>query len=390
MADRRMLSATVAEDEELNRLSIEAQLLFLMTIPHLDRDGLITGNPRVLFGRVCPLRDELRDRILVLTNEWVDQGLVRRYAGADGGSVLFFDSFMKHQRGIEYSSEKPSRFPPPPGWVRTKAGLVPEDGFLALTLAEVFDVRSAYRKVLLERAAGAGVAVSVPNGVAVSGLTGAENPQVERVDLVDRAGAAAVVAEALEVLGEAENGKSGLSRDVVATTSRLSPLLKPVIKPKLTMTVDDDGQISPSAPGSCAVGGARGGFDAAGVGLDEIGLRAFCVALVGEAFGTSWDAPQTYADGLTAADCQRLAGWLWKVIVRPEWSCAPDNPIRVGFIRSMMGKATARANLAPGEWRDLQAAAAAWAADPGAELFGGVVVPVSGSEEAEDGIEIDY
>lgn len=368
MADRRMLSTTVAEDEELNRLSIEAQLLFLMSIPHLDRDGLITGNPRVLFGRVCPLRDELRDRILALTNEWVDQGLVTKYAGSDGVAVLFFESFMKHQRGIDYSSEKPSRFPPPPGWIRTKAGLAPEDGFRALTLAEAFDARSSYRKVLLQ--------------------------QAEKAGALDAASLADAVADALAALepagGGVENGQSGLSRDYVATTSGHSHPLKPVIKPKITMAVDDDGQSLESDPGSCVVGGLKGGADVAGAGLDEIGLRAFCVALIDQAFGTGWDAPQAYTERLDVADCQRLAGWLWKVIVRPEWSCAPDNPIGVGFVRSMMCKATAKASMAPGEWRDLQRAAAVWAADPGAELFGGVVAPVSGSEEAEDGIEIDY
>lgn len=79
---------------------------------------------------------------------------------------------MKHQRGIEYGSEKPSRFPPPPGWIRTKAGLVPEDGFCALTLAECFDSRSLYRRALLERAAAAGIAVSVANGGARVGGSG--------------------------------------------------------------------------------------------------------------------------------------------------------------------------------------------------------------------------
>lgn len=160
------------------------------------------------------------------------------------------------------------------------------------------------------------------------------------------------------------------------------------------MADDDDGQSLPSAPGSCVVGGVQGGefrgFDWERSGLDAAGLRAFCVQLIEAAYGTSWDAARVYVAGLDDGDCERLAGWLWKVIVRPEWSCDTERPIGVGFVRSMMKRAGARASMAPGEWSDLRAAAAFFAADPGAELFGGVVLPGRRGKEAEDGVALDY
>lgn len=72
MADRRMLwlqSQRTRTESSEHRSAIVVSDGDSSLGPGRSR----TGNPRVLFGRVCPLRDELRDRILVLVNEWVEQ-----------------------------------------------------------------------------------------------------------------------------------------------------------------------------------------------------------------------------------------------------------------------------------------------------------------------------
>jgi hypothetical protein len=292
MAERRMLSASIAEDEALNRLSIEAQLLFLMTIPHLDRDGLISGNPRVFFGKVCPLRDELRDRILSLINEWVDQGLVIRYDSGNG-PVLFFKSFRRHQIGLKYTRDKASRFPPPPGWIRTPEGLVPEDPYLAMTLAESFDIRSEYRRVLLKH--------TVAGNLSVADEYLTETTSRQDPDEIPTT--------------------SGSLPDVVGT------------KIKINRNNDDDGQIDISPATVNCDGGGAGGGDAS-----EEDLRAFCLILVNKVFGeTTWDGVVEYVEKLMYDDLLRLIGWLWKCVVRPKWS----RTIGVGFIRSMMVKGAA-------------------------------------------------
>lgn len=121
----RFLSKTVATDEPLNHLSWQAQAVYMMAVPHLDRDGLITGHPLLLMAQVAPLRAaELVAIMPTIVEEWIAAELVIRYH--DGGQpVLFFPGFLKHQRLPHYDRETPSEFAPPPGYQRTETGLVP-------------------------------------------------------------------------------------------------------------------------------------------------------------------------------------------------------------------------------------------------------------------------
>jgi hypothetical protein len=124
MPDGRFLSKTVATDEPLNRLTWQAQAVYMMTVPHLDRDGLITGHPLLLMAQVAPLRAaELVGIMPGIIQEWSDAELVTCYHA--GEPVLFFPGFLKHQRLPHYDRETPSRFAPPPGYQRTDHGLIP-------------------------------------------------------------------------------------------------------------------------------------------------------------------------------------------------------------------------------------------------------------------------
>ncbi len=123
MARGRMLATTIATDKALNSISTEAELLYLKTVPHLDRDGLIVGDNDLLFAKIAPRRPSLIDHIESAVCEWVEAGLVTRYEWKDG-QALYFHGFRKNNR-ITYSREAPSTYPPPPGYVRTDAGLMP-------------------------------------------------------------------------------------------------------------------------------------------------------------------------------------------------------------------------------------------------------------------------
>lgn len=149
MANGRMLSKTISIDPEFNGMSSQAQLLYLKAIPHLDRDGLITGHPSKLWAIIDPFHADLLQRMGEYVQEWVDIGLVHRY---DTGreQVLFFKGFRKNNANIKYENEAPSQFVPPPGWRRTRAGLVPDDEDLCALLAQKLDPRSTYRQALLE------------------------------------------------------------------------------------------------------------------------------------------------------------------------------------------------------------------------------------------------
>lgn len=125
MARGRMVNRTVATDKALNSLSLEAHLLYLMTVPHLDRDGLILGDAPLLFAIAVPRRPEFAEKIDKLVQEWIDKGLVMSYEGHDG-RILYFSGFQKNNPELRYDREGPSQLPPPPGMMRTKDGLTPE------------------------------------------------------------------------------------------------------------------------------------------------------------------------------------------------------------------------------------------------------------------------
>ena len=122
MARGRMIASTVATDKRFNSLSSEAGLVYLMTIPHLDRDGLILGDAMPLWGRVCPRRTEYMPIMDELIAEWVKAGLVLAYE-CEEGRVLYFLGFGKNQTGMRYDREAPSIYPPPPDYIRTSTGI---------------------------------------------------------------------------------------------------------------------------------------------------------------------------------------------------------------------------------------------------------------------------
>lgn len=124
MARGRFLNTSIAEDMALNQLSIEAHWLYMMTIPHLDRDGLIKADTYLLFGKVCPRRPELIGRIDDLVDEWAKSGLVIVYPTRDG-RVAYFRGFSKNQQGMHYSREAASTLEPPPNHVRAESGIEP-------------------------------------------------------------------------------------------------------------------------------------------------------------------------------------------------------------------------------------------------------------------------
>lgn len=127
MARGRFISESVATDARLNSLSVEAELVYLMAIPHLDRDGLIEGDPNVLWGKVCPKRRQFLDTMAVYIQEWAKAGLVLMY-DSDNGPVLWFKGFVKNQLGLRYDRETPSKFPPPPqNEVRQTSGKLPDN-----------------------------------------------------------------------------------------------------------------------------------------------------------------------------------------------------------------------------------------------------------------------
>lgn len=122
MARGRMLNSKIAEDIKFNGMSIDAQFLFMRTIPFLDRDGITLGHPALLWSKVAPLLPQYAATMGSIIDEWEQAGFVIRYQDGDT-PLLFFPGFRKNQVGMRYDREPASEYAPPPGYVRGRDGL---------------------------------------------------------------------------------------------------------------------------------------------------------------------------------------------------------------------------------------------------------------------------
>lgn len=284
-----MLSKASSEDEALNRCSLEAHLLYVQALPHLDRDGLVTGRPLLLWRLALPLRVDFIDIAGRLIDEWVQHGLVVRYAGKDG-PVLFFKGFRRHNANIHYVEERPSTFPPPPGWLRTPVGLVPEDAEQRQALVESFDPRSSYRKALLN-----------PTGSEARHSQGSRNPLTS---------------------------SSREARDQLVSSSRV---------PRDQLTYQDQTEDQDQSGGGgdhsitpiCVEGGEGAGRGGASVPpsithlleFDDAVLRRAAVELGPMLFGSEFRGYGNYvanADGPTLAGLLAWLGYFWDRMDRTE------------------------------------------------------------------------
>ena len=126
MARGRMINQKITSDIDFNEMSIDAQFMFMRAIPFLDRDGLLTGHPALLWSKIAPLLPQYSTAMTAITDEWVSAGFVTKYT--DGKTpVLFFRGFHKNQALTHYDREAASEFAPPPNYHRTPKGIRADD-----------------------------------------------------------------------------------------------------------------------------------------------------------------------------------------------------------------------------------------------------------------------
>lgn len=114
MAEGRFVSKSISTDYELNcSVSLEADYLFGKCIPHLDRDGRMTGHPGQVKATAVPLRAEMTLEVVdECLGELAAAGLVLWYQ-VEGKPALWFKGFGPHNKGIRYDREAPSKLPAP-------------------------------------------------------------------------------------------------------------------------------------------------------------------------------------------------------------------------------------------------------------------------------------
>ena len=115
MANGRIINSKICRNKIINeRLSSDtSRLAFTWTIPHLDRDGRIHGDPALLRSIIFPRRKDITDEQMeVFITEWAQHGLVIWYE-AEGDKWIQFPKFRQNQPNLRYERETESSIPPP-------------------------------------------------------------------------------------------------------------------------------------------------------------------------------------------------------------------------------------------------------------------------------------
>jgi hypothetical protein len=299
MARGRLVSTEASVDPELNSISPHSMLLYLLTIPHLDRDGLIDAHPMRLTAVAAPMRLELREGAPGLIDEWVEMGLVQRYQVGPGRTVLFFKGFRKHQPGLEYGREPASRFPPPPGWTRTRDGLVPDDPELCARLAEGLHGKSQYRAALLKAAGADAPVLDYPE------------PEAEP-ELEAEPAATADLTNTSRTVREPSRSQREPSRTVRVESNQIKSK-----RSDHAVSDDDDALIPPTA--IMEEGGVQGGDARQGTQWSEDELRTAAFGLGGLlGLDAEWNGFQAYLTKRSLPTLQMLLEWEFWYLDMPD------------------------------------------------------------------------
>ncbi len=118
MAERRSIHRKVSASDDLAALGAAcggwAVAFALSLIPHYDRWGCVSANPRSLKLQVMPLHETVT---FGMVQAWIDymveHGMLERVTGPTGAEGLRNTRFEDHQRGARLDRESPSSYEPP-------------------------------------------------------------------------------------------------------------------------------------------------------------------------------------------------------------------------------------------------------------------------------------
>lgn len=110
-----MLLTSISLSEQFADMpDADCRLIATWTIPHLDREGRVTGSPRRLRALVCPLLSYTDEDVARAVEAMCAVGVASRYTDDAGQCVLWFPGFRKSQGGAPLDREAPSRYGAPP------------------------------------------------------------------------------------------------------------------------------------------------------------------------------------------------------------------------------------------------------------------------------------
>jgi hypothetical protein len=118
MAKGRVLSKEIAVSRQLWRMGHDHVLLWCLLIPHLDRDGRVSGEPAIVKGQFAPLAHWTVEQTESMLFDFAKLPDVQYYEDEHGERYLQFDKFADFQVGFQpgqknYEREPKSRCPKP-------------------------------------------------------------------------------------------------------------------------------------------------------------------------------------------------------------------------------------------------------------------------------------
>jgi len=130
VAKGRMLNKKISLNKHLSQMSDFSALAYTWAIAHLDKNGVMHGDPCVFLSIVFPRRHDLDpDQVQNSIDEWAQAGLVHQYE-AEGDTWLWFPKFVENQVGLRADREPDTGYPLPsgnlPDNIRQTSGNLPE------------------------------------------------------------------------------------------------------------------------------------------------------------------------------------------------------------------------------------------------------------------------
>lgn len=110
MANRRMLAKSISTSLQVNKLGIEAQLLFTWMIPHADDDGRLNGEAEYINFLIVPAKRWTKSQTEGYLKTIHDAGLIYLWS-ENGTKYIEFPTWTKHQQ-IRKDRYTPSNIPP--------------------------------------------------------------------------------------------------------------------------------------------------------------------------------------------------------------------------------------------------------------------------------------
>ncbi|OGM11973.1 hypothetical protein A2Z22_04805 [Candidatus Woesebacteria bacterium RBG_16_34_12] len=123
MAGKRMLHAKISVSDDVNRLPLEARLLFTWMIAHADDDGRLKGKSAYIKAIVVPYTDWSSNKVEQYLQLMKEVGLINHWQVNDKW-------FIEFPKWIEYQKIRKDRYTPSnlPSFTPNKANPLTTDG----------------------------------------------------------------------------------------------------------------------------------------------------------------------------------------------------------------------------------------------------------------------